>query len=83
LDGGSVTAPNWWIWFPNGKWDVENVGVAPDVEVEFDPKLWRQGKDPQLDRAIEIVLTEMKKNPWKMPKRPPYPNYHEEKAKKD
>jgi len=32
-DGGTVTAPRMGIWFPNGKWDVENVGVSPDVEV--------------------------------------------------
>ena len=38
VDGGAVTAPRWGIWFPNGKWDVENRGVAPDMEVEFDPK---------------------------------------------
>lgn len=82
LDGGSVTAPNWAIYFPNGKWDVENVGVSPDVEVEFDPKLWRQGKDPQLERAIEIALKQMQQNPWKWPQRPAYPNYHAEKAEK-
>jgi tricorn protease len=37
VDGGGVTAPRWGIWFPSGKWEVENRGVAPDVEVEFDP----------------------------------------------
>src|SRR5712672_3878070 len=67
LDGGAVTAPRWAIWFPDGnggsRWDVENRGVAPDVEIEFDPKAVRQGKDPQLDKAIEIVLAELKKNP--------------------
>jgi tricorn protease len=84
LDGSSVTAPNWGIWFPKGKsdqgsWDVENVGVAPDVEVELDPKLWRQGRDPQLEKAIEIVKEELKRNPLKWPKRPAYPNYHQKK----
>ena len=63
------------IWFPNGKWDVENVGVAPDVEVEFDPKSARDGGDPQLDKAIEIALTELEKNPVKHPKRPAFPDY--------
>ena len=33
-----VTAPRMAIWFPNGRWDVENRGVAPDIEVELDPK---------------------------------------------
>jgi tricorn protease len=79
LDGGMVTAPNWALWFPNGKWDVENAGVKPDVEVEFDPKLWREGRDPQLEKAIALVKDEIKKNPRKWPKRPAYPNYHKKK----
>jgi len=76
VDGGMVTAPRWGIWFPNGKWDVENRGVSPDVEVEFDPKLVRDGKDPQLEKAIEMVMAELKKNPVKHPARPPFPNYY-------
>jgi tricorn protease len=80
MDGGTVTAPRWGIWFPDGKggsgWEVENRGVAPDVEVELDPKLVRQGKDPQLDKAIEYVLAELKRNPVKHPPRPPFPNYY-------
>jgi tricorn protease len=76
IDGGSVTAPRWGIWFPSGKWEVENRGVKPDVEVEFDPKLVRQGKDPQLERAVEIVMEELKRYPVKHPARPAFPNYH-------
>jgi tricorn protease len=76
VDGGGVTAPRWGIWFPNGRWDVENRGVAPDVEVEFDPKAARAGRDPQLEKAVEIALAELKKYPVKHPKRPPFPNYH-------
>jgi tricorn protease len=76
IDGGSVTAPRWGIWFPNGKWDVENRGVAPDIEVEFDPKTVREGKDPQLDKAIEIVMGELAKHPVKHPKHPAFPNYY-------
>ncbi|MBX9623249.1 MAG: PDZ domain-containing protein [Gemmataceae bacterium] len=78
VDGGAVTAPRWGIWFPNGRWDVENRGVAPDEEVEFDPKLVRAGKDPQLDRAIEIVMEGLKANPVKRPTRPAFPDYHKD-----
>ena len=38
IDGGLVTAPRMAIYFPNGRWDVENRGVPADVEVEFEPK---------------------------------------------
>ena len=76
IDGGGVTAPRWGIWFPNGRWDVENRGVPPDVEVEFDPKAIRAGHDPQLEKGIEIVMAELKKHPVHQPARPPFPNYY-------
>jgi len=44
--------------------------------VEHDPQLVRRGKDPQLDKAIEIVLDALAKNPLPKPKRPAYPDYH-------
>ena len=49
MDGGNVTAPNFGFFSPEGQWDVENHGVAPDVEVEMDPKLVGEGHDPQLE----------------------------------
>ena len=73
MDGGGVTAPNLAIFTEEG-WVVENVGVAPDIEVEQDPAAVAAGKDPQLDRAIEVVLAELAKNPPpKPPARPPFP----------
>jgi len=76
IDGGQVTAPRMGIWFPNGRWDVENRGVAPDVEVEYDPQLVKAGKDPQLEKAVELVLAELAKNPPKAPQRPAFPDYY-------
>ncbi len=76
IDGGAVTAPRMGIWFPPGRWDVENRGVAPDVEVEFDPRAVRAGKDPQLEKAVELVLAELKKNPPPKYKKPAFPDYY-------
>lgn len=76
MDGGSIRAPNGAVYGLNGEWEVENVGVAPDIEVEFDPAAWRAGRDPQLEKAIEWLLAELQKNPPKEYKRPAYPNYH-------
>ncbi len=76
MDGGFVSAPSSAVYNPNGEWEVENVGIAPDIEVEHDPEQVRQGRDPQLERAVEVVLEELKKNPVPQPKRPGYPNYH-------
>jgi tricorn protease len=75
LDGGMVTAPRLAFWNPNGTWDVENHGVAPDVEVEYDPQAVREGHDPQLERAVQVVLEELRKNPPARSQRPAYPNY--------
>ncbi len=79
MDGGYVSSPSSAVWSPDGEWIAENIGVIPDVEVELDPKLVRQGKDPQLEKAIEIVMDELVKNPLPKPKRPAYPNYHKKK----
>lgn len=76
IDGGSVTAPNFAFYSPEGKWEVENHGVDPDIDIEFDPKAWRKGRDVQLERAVAWLEQELKKKPNKKPERPPYPNYH-------
>jgi tricorn protease len=76
MDGGFVTAPDAAIFGLNGEWEVENIGVGPDVEVEFDPAAWRQGRDPQLEKAVEVLVGEIKKNPRAPGNRPAYPNYH-------
>jgi tricorn protease len=76
VDGGSVTAPHFAFFTPEGKWEVENHGTEVDVEVELDPKAWREGKDTQLEKAIELALADLKKNPIIAPKKPEYPNYH-------
>jgi tricorn protease len=72
MDGGTITAPNLAIWTENG-WVVENEGVPPDVEVEQLPEKVIAGHDPQLEKAIEIALAELAKNPPTALKRPPFP----------
>ncbi|MGO8678084.1 MAG: PDZ domain-containing protein [Limisphaerales bacterium] len=76
LDGGFVGTPDLAFYTPHATWEIENHGVPPDVEVEDDPKLARQGHDAQLERAVEVVMESLKKNPPPTPQRPPYPNYH-------
>jgi len=75
MDGGFVTAPNVRIFSPSGEWIAENTGVAPDIEVELDPKTISEGHDPQLERAVSIALEDLKKNPLAEPHRPAYPDY--------
>jgi tricorn protease len=75
MDGGFVTAPRWGLYGTKGEWEVENVGIAPDVEVEQDPALVRQGRDPQLEKAVEVVMGLLKTNPPPKFPRPPYPDF--------
>jgi tricorn protease len=73
IDGGSVTAPNLAFYDEKG-FGIENVGTSPDVEVEQSPAEVIAGHDPQLEKAIEIVLDELKKNPVKKVPAPQFPN---------
>ncbi|MBZ5724334.1 MAG: PDZ domain-containing protein [Acidobacteriia bacterium] len=75
IDGGNVGTPDLAFYNLEGAWDVENHGVSPDYEVEMNPKLVREGHDPQLEKAVEIVLEQLKKSPVNYGKRPSYPNY--------
>src|SRR5207253_7119998 len=72
MDGGRVTAPNLAIWTEDG-WVVENEGVPPDVEVEQWPADVIAGRDPQLERAIDLVLRELERNPAGPLQRPGFP----------
>jgi tricorn protease len=71
IDGGGITAPNLAIWTEDG-WVVENEGVPPDIEIDQTPADVIAGRDPQLEKAIAIVLDELKKHPPSAPTRPPY-----------
>ena len=62
IDGGTVSAPNLAIWTKEG-FIVENVGIAPDIEVEQWPADVIKGRDPQLEKAIEVALKELDKKP--------------------
>jgi tricorn protease len=70
-----VTAPNVRLFSPTGEWIAENTGIAPDVEVELDPKAVAAGHDPQLERAVSIALEQLQKNPPPQPHQPPYPDF--------
>ena len=78
IDGGSVTAPRYAIYGLNGQWEVEGHGIPPDVEVEELPKDVAAGHDMQLERAVAIVMEQLKEHPVTMPPIPSYPNYHEQ-----
>jgi tricorn protease len=75
IDGGLVTAPSLAFFSTEGKWGIENEGVPPDLEVPIDPAAWRQGRDQQLERAVQVILDDLKAHPLPTPTVPPFPNY--------
>ena len=75
LDGGRLTVPDWGHYdHTTGAWTAENTGVPPDIEVEILPMDWRAGRDPQLERAVQIALEELQKNS-RVSKPPRFPVY--------
>jgi tricorn protease len=74
LDGGDLRKPEFSRFDLGGKeWIMENVGVSPDVVVDNDPAREFAGDDQQLNKAIEVLQAELKKNPPKAVTPPPFP----------
>jgi tricorn protease len=63
VDGGSMIAPRFGFIDREGKFAVENTGVAPDIEVENMPKQVIAGRDPQLERAVAEAMRLLKERP--------------------
>ncbi|MFH1937418.1 MAG: PDZ domain-containing protein, partial [Bacteroidota bacterium] len=75
IDGGSLMKPEFANYdFNENKWAMEGVGVEPDIVVVNDPAKEYSGEDEQLNKAIEVILEELKNWPEKLPDIPPYPD---------
>lgn len=73
-DNGSISIPTFRILDEEGHWIIENEGVSPDIEVVDRPDLVAKGQDPTLEKAVEVLLEELKKHPVKKITVPPAPN---------
>lgn len=74
LDGGFLNKPEFSRYDIEGEeWIMEGYGVDPDIVVGNDPAKEYEGIDQQLNKAIEVLLEELKNNPVKLPEPPPYP----------
>jgi tricorn protease len=76
MDGGEVMAPRIAIGGLHGHWEVEGHGISPDITVQQDPKLVREGHDPQLEAAVNEALRLLREHPLPHYVPPPYPNHH-------
>lgn len=60
MDGGSVTLPDFGVHNEEGEWIIENEGVSPDIEVDDRPDLIIEGHDPTIEKAVEVLLKNIK-----------------------
>jgi len=74
IDGGYTSVPTFGFYEKDGTWGIEGHGVEPDIEIVDDPALMLDGGDPQLDTAIDLMLSEIKANPYVPPARPAAPD---------
>ena len=70
MDGGYITRPEFSLYGLDSKWLIENRGVQPDIVVDNPPDLVVKGQDPQLEKAIELLMDQIKANPKTLPARP-------------
>jgi tricorn protease len=81
VDGGSMIAPRGGFISRDGKWAVENEGVAPDIDVENWPKEVIAGRDPQLERAVDEAMKLLEASPARrMTTEPPPPTWGKRKG---
>ncbi len=74
IDGGGFAVPGFSFMNSEGEWDVEAVGVDPDIYVWDDPTMIQAGREPMIEKAIEYLFDELEKNPAKKVKTPAYPD---------
>ncbi|MBN1540622.1 PD40 domain-containing protein [candidate division KSB1 bacterium] len=74
MDGGSFSIPTFRFLGTDGVWEVENEGVAPDIQVIDRPEEIAAGRDPSIQKAVEILLQELKEQTTGKISAPPPPD---------
>jgi len=74
IDGATLAIPSFGFYELDGTWGVEGHGVDPDIEVIDDPALMQNGADPQIDAAVELMLSELETGAYNPPGRPADPD---------
>ncbi|HLJ56149.1 MAG TPA: S41 family peptidase [Chthonomonadaceae bacterium] len=68
-DGSVTTQPEFSFWFEDVGWGIENYGTDPDIDVDIAPQDYAHGRDPQMDKALDVICEMLEKNP---PARPDF-----------
>jgi tricorn protease len=67
VDGSLISQPEFFSWFEDVGWGVENYGTDPDIMVEITPQDWVLGKDPQLERGLQVIIDQLAQQPVGLP----------------
>ncbi len=74
MDGGGITSPAFAFYEPKtGKWIAENNGIEPDMDIDRRPDLVAQGHDPQLEKAVQVLMDALAKQKPSAVKRQAFP----------
>jgi tricorn protease len=67
LDGSAIRTPGSGVWLAANNQNMENYGVPPDVLVDNTPNDFVKGRDAQVEKAVEVLKTEMAKRAIEQP----------------
>lgn len=84
VDGGNISVPQFGVFDENEKWIIEGIGVYPDIEVVDRPEQLAKDIDPSIEKAVEVLLQQLKEKPVKKvgsPAPPDRSKWHETEAK--
>jgi tricorn protease len=82
VDGGIISVPRFGVFDADEGWIIEGIGVYPDIEVVDRPEQLAKGIDPCIEKAVEVLLEELKEKPVKKVSAPVPPDrskWHEKK----
>ncbi|HTW49899.1 MAG TPA: S41 family peptidase [Acidobacteriaceae bacterium] len=71
MDGGYITRSEFSLYGLDSQWIVENHGVEPDIVLENTPDKLAAGHDPQLEKAVDLLMQQIREHPKTLPPRPP------------
>jgi tricorn protease len=74
IDGGSISVPTFGFYETDGTWGVEGHGIDPTIVVVDDPAKMKDGGDPQLEKAVEVLLKEIETKGYRAVPKPKYPD---------
>ena len=71
MDGGYVTRSEFSLYNLDSRWIIENHGVEPDIVLENTPDKLAAGHDPQLEKAVDLLMQQIREHPKVLPPAPP------------